>query len=449
MKKKMMFQCQDCGHETLKWMGRCSNCNGWNTFQESFKRDSRERAAQLEPALLQPYHEIDPVEGERVNTGFSELDLVLGGGLVGGSVVLIGGSPGVGKSTLMLQVAGFLSGNMKVLYVSGEESAGQLKMRGQRLQVEGKQLYILPETNFETVKEQIKKVNPGVLIIDSIQTMYRPELSSMPGTVTQIREVTAELMQISKMNNMSVFTIGHVTKEGVVAGPRLLEHMVDCVLYLEGDPHHNYLLLRGVKNRFGSTNELGVFHMREKGLVEIKNPSEVFLSRRPENTVGSVVVASLEGSRPLLIEIQALVTPSRHGNPRRMTTGLDSNRVALLMAVLEKKVGLFLQDHDAYLNVVGGVKLNEPAVDLGIAICLASSFKNIPINAQDIFIGELGLTGEVRSVNGLEKRIAEGHKLGFKRSLVPLSGLENASGKSLKGTRGITTLDEALELAFF
>jgi len=449
VKKKSYFQCQECGYEVHKWMGKCSECEGWNTFQEMYgEKKTADKGSLRQPGIVMPYQDIVPLEGERIETGFSELDRVLGGGLVKGSVVLIGGSPGIGKSTILLQVAGKLGNRCRVLYVTGEESVQQVKMRGKRLGIQGENLFVAAETNFEEIKSQLDHIQPAVMILDSIQTLYRPGLSSPPGTVTQIREVTAEVVETAKKKDISVFMVGHVTKEGVMAGPRLLEHMVDCVLYFEGESQQSYLLLRGVKNRFGSTHELGVFQMQERGLAQIENPSEIFLSCRQENTVGSAVTASLEGTRPLLIEIQALVTPTRYENPRRMTQGLDYNRVVLLMAVLEKKLGFYLHGHDVFLKVAGGVKLTEPTVDLGVAVSLFSSFKNCPVHSRDVFIGEVGLTGEVRAVKSLEKRILEGKKLGFQRFIVPSTSINSLNGLLAEEVKGVKTLKEALAIAF-
>lgn len=450
MKKKMVFQCQECGHQYPRWMGKCSQCGSWNTFIEVEKEVPGKRGTAKPAAggVARLYGEIDFSQEDRIKTGFSELDRVLGEGLVKGSVVLIGGSPGVGKSTLLLQVAGCLSRDYPLLYVTGEESARQIKMRGNRLGIQGPRLYVAAETNFEVIRGLLESLKPGIVIIDSIQTVYRPEVSSTPGTASQVREVTAEVMQLAKREAISFFLVGHVTKDGIIAGPRLLEHMVDCVLYFEGDPRQHFLLLRGVKNRFGSTNELGVFHMQDRGVVEITNPSEAFLSPGQDSSVGSAVVANLEGSRPLLVEVQALVTPSHYPTSRRMTAGLDSNRVALLMAVLEKRMGLYLHDQDAYLNVAGGVKLSEPAIDLGVAVALVSSFKNRPVSSRTLFTGEVGLTGEVRAVNSLEKRVAEGKKLGFDRFIVPSGSLESLGKRIPGGVEGVGNLEEALCLVF-
>ncbi len=449
MKKKTCFQCQECGYEVHKWMGKCPECQEWNTFQEMHKEKKlSEGGIERQPGIVMAYQDIVPLEGERIPTGYSELDRVLGGGLVKGSVVLMGGSPGIGKSTILLQVAGKLESSGPVLYVTGEESVHQVKMRGERLGISGKSLFVAAETNVEEIKKQVEQIQPAVMILDSIQTLYRPGLSSPPGTVSQIKEVTAEVVEMAKKKDIGVFMVGHVTKEGVMAGPRLLEHMVDCVLYFEGDSRQSYLLLRGVKNRFGSTHELGVFQMQEKGLTQIENPSEIFLSSRQENTVGTSVTASLEGTRPLLVEIQGLVTPTRYENPRRMTQGLDYNRVVLLMAVMEKKLGIFLHGHDVFLKVAGGVKLNEPTVDLGVAVSLFSSLKNCPVHSHAVFIGEVGLTGEVRAVKSLEKRILEGKKLGFQRFIVPYSGATSMNGISAEGIIEVKTLKQALSAAF-
>lgn len=403
---------------------------------------------QGEPARVTRITEIDTVEEKRTHSGYAEFDRVLGGGIVGGSLVLVGGDPGIGKSTLLLQAANAISSNgRKVLYVSGEESAKQIKLRADRLGSLSDNLLILPETDLERIESHIKTHNPDFLIIDSIQTVYRPGLTSAPGSVGQVRECTAFLLRIAKTLNLATFIVGHVTKEGAIAGPRMLEHMVDAVLYFEGERHHTYRILRGVKNRFGSTNEIGIFEMREKGLEEVLNPSELFLSERPHGVAGSCVVASMEGTRPVLVEIQALVTPSSYGTPRRMATGLDHNRVSLIMAVLEKRMGLYLQSQDAYVNVAGGVRLDEPAVDLGIALALASSFREQTMPPHDCYIGEVGLTGEVRGVSRIEQRVREAMKLGFTRLIVPTKSLRGWQPPAGVQVIGVETVQEAFQVA--
>ncbi|MCL6458887.1 MAG: DNA repair protein RadA, partial [Gorillibacterium sp.] len=384
----------------------------------------------------------------RIQTGNRELDRVLGGGIVPGSLILVGGDPGIGKSTLLLQTSHSLSMlGLKVLYITGEESAVQTKLRADRLGALSPQLFVLCETNLERVNEAIEKVAPDFVVIDSIQTVFHPGVSSTPGSVSQVRECTSHFMRLAKTQNMAIVLVGHVTKEGAIAGPRLLEHMVDCVLYFEGERHHTYRLLRAVKNRFGSTNEIGIFEMREEGLIEIANPSELFLSERPIGVSGSTVVASMEGTRPVLVELQALVSPTNFSSPRRMATGFDTNRLSLIMAVLEKRIGLFLQNQDAYLNVAGGVRLDEPAVDLGVAVCIASSFRDRPTRPEDIVFGEIGLTGEVRGVSRIEQRIREAEKLGFKRVIMPARSLKGWTPSGDIVIVGVNTVAEALAAA--
>ncbi|MBB6433322.1 DNA repair protein; 6-O-methylguanine-DNA methyltransferase [Leuconostoc carnosum] len=373
---------------------------------------------------------------------------MLGGGVVPGSMVLIGGDPGIGKSTLLLQVSGQLAQEGRVLYVTGEESATQVKLRADRLGVGHDEFYLYPETDMVAIKKQIDELQPDFVVIDSVQTMQEPDVTSAIGSVSQIREVTADLLQIAKTNNISVFIVGHVTKDGAIAGPKILEHMVDTVLYFEGDMHHNYRILRAVKNRFGATNELGIFEMRDGGLREVANPSEIFLEERLDGATGSAVVIALEGSRPILVELQALVTPTVFGNAQRTATGLDRNRVSLIMAVLEKRANLLLQNQDAYLKAAGGVKLDEPAIDLAVAVALASSYHDKETRPTDAFIGELGLTGEVRSVPQIEERLKEASKLGFKRVIAPqnnLNGIEIPDGLRVLG---VATLTQALKVAF-
>ena len=391
---------------------------------------------------------IETEKEPRIHTSMKEFNRVLGGGIVPGSLVLIGGDPGIGKSTLLLQISSQLAdNNLIVLYVSGEESTHQTKLRANRLKIHSEQLLVLSETNLFDITEQIEKIKPSFVVIDSIQTMYREEITSAPGSVSQVRECTMELMKVAKMNNIPIFIVGHVTKEGAIAGPRMLEHMVDAVLYFEGERHHTYRILRSVKNRFGSTNEMGIFEMKETGLQEVVNPSEIFLEERSHGAAGSTVVASMEGTRPVLVEIQALISPSSFGNPRRMATGIDANRLPLLMAVLEKRVGLMLQNQDAYVKVAGGVKLDEPAIDLAIAVSIASSFRDQPTRPEDIFIGEVGLTGEVRRVTRIEQRIKEAEKLGFKRVICSSNNLEGWQPPKNIEVVGIDSVQQALNLA--
>ncbi|XOS91245.1 DNA repair protein RadA [Brevibacillus laterosporus] len=449
-KVKTKFVCQDCGYESPKWMGKCPGCNNWNTLVEELERKQvggRERGMSTKQKA-QPITEVISDEEPRLDTTLGELNRVLGGGLVLGSLVLVGGDPGIGKSTLLLQTSFALAHqNNKVLYISGEESVKQIKMRADRLGVQTSNLLVVTETDLEQVEEQITFVDPDVVIIDSIQTIFHPAVTSAAGSVAQVRECTSHLMRIAKSKGIAIFIVGHVTKEGAIAGPRMLEHMVDAVLYFEGDRHNTFRILRAVKNRFGSTNEMGIFEMKEKGLTEVENPSELFLAERPIGVAGSTVVASMEGTRPVLVELQALVSPTSFATPRRMATGVDHQRIAMIMAVLEKRVGLMLQNQDAYVNVAGGVRLDEPAIDLAIAVSIASSFRDHSTNPYDVVIGEIGLTGEVRGVSRIEQRIREAEKLGFKRVIIPersMRGLEKPSGIEVIGVKNV---EEALEYA--
>ncbi|WP_283682924.1 DNA repair protein RadA [Parablautia sp. Marseille-Q6255] len=423
-KAKTVFFCQNCGFESSKWMGQCPGCRQWNTFAEEPKTVSRRSGTSAgsghQAAQAQTLLEIEMSSAPRTTTGIGELDRVLGGGIVQGSLVLVGGDPGIGKSTLLLQVCRNLSGSgKKVLYISGEESLQQIRMRAERMGTFTSQLLILCETDLEAIRETISSLRPEVVIIDSIQTMYSEAVASAPGSVSQVRESTGTLMQIAKGMNISIFIVGHVTKEGVVAGPRVLEHMVDTVLYFEGDRHASYRVLRGVKNRFGSTNEIGVFEMKETGLCEVKNPSEYMLEGKPEGASGSVVACTMEGTRPVLLEVQALVCRSSLAFPRRTAAGTDLNRVNLLMAVLEKRAGLGLSSCDAYVNIAGGIRMNEPALDLGIILAIASSMKDQAIPEKTIAFGEVGLSGEVRSVSMPQQRVREAKKLGFDTVILP------------------------------
>lgn len=448
--KTSIFFCQSCGYESSKWMGQCPGCKEWNTFVEEVvdKKSAgtlaKQKATASEAKVL-PLSQIEMTYDKRVSTDMKELDRVLGGGIVQGSMVLVGGDPGIGKSTLLLQVCRNLSEhNIKVLYISGEESLQQIKIRAERIGNFGDSLKLLCETNLDTIKAVIDREKPQIVVIDSIQTMFNEEVSSTPGSVSQVRESTGVLMQIAKGMGISIFIVGHVTKEGVVAGPRVLEHMVDTVLYFEGDRHAAYRILRGVKNRFGSTNEIGVFEMRQDGLVEVENPSEYMLSGKPEGASGSVVACSMEGTRPILLEVQALVCHSNFGIPRRTAAGTDFNRVNLLMAVLEKRLGLKLGDCDAYVNIAGGIKMNEPAIDLGIVLALISSYKDKPIDEKTICFGEVGLSGEVRAVNMAEQRVQEAKKLGFEVCILP--EVCRKSMTEVKGIRlvGVSNLLDAM-----
>lgn len=444
-KAKTVFFCQNCGFESGKWLGQCPACKEWNTFAEEPAVSSRKPAASAGARREKPQpktlSQITFGESARISTGSGELDRVLGGGIVKGSLVLVGGDPGIGKSTLLLQVCRSLSAeHRKVLYISGEESLQQIRMRAERMGTFTEDLQILCETNLEDIREVIARTVPEIVIIDSIQTMYSENAASTPGSVSQVRESTGILLQIAKGMNISVFIVGHVTKEGVVAGPRVLEHMVDTVLYFEGDRHASYRVLRGVKNRFGSTNEIGVFEMRQSGLAEVPNPSEYMLEGKPEGASGSVVACTMEGTRPLLLEVQALVCRSNLAFPRRTAAGTDLNRVNLLMAVLEKRAGLGLSSCDAYVNIAGGIRMNEPALDLGIVLAVASSMKDRPIDEKTIAFGEVGLSGEIRSVSMAEQRVREAKKLGFDTVILPESCRRQAAkveGIRLVGVRSV------------
>lgn len=447
--KNTIFFCQNCGYESAKWMGQCPGCREWNSFVEEQavtghgKSSSKAKVhtGSLERSKPSALSEVSLQEEDRISTRIKELDRVLGGGIVAGSLTLVGGDPGIGKSTLLLQVCKNLAEDKReVLYVSGEESLKQIKLRANRIGEFSDHLKLLCETSLENIEETIKRNKPEIVIIDSIQTMYHEEISSAPGSVSQVREATGLLLQLAKGLNVSIFIVGHVTKEGTVAGPRVLEHMVDTVLYFEGDRHASYRILRSVKNRFGSTNEIGVFEMEAEGLKEVLNPSEFMLNGRPKDASGSVVVCSMEGSRPILVEIQALVCHSNFGIPRRQTTGTDFNRVNLLMAVLEKRLGLQLGSCDAYVNIAGGIKIQEPAIDLGIVMAIASSLKNRTIDSGMIVMGEVGLSGEVRAVSMIPSRVQEAKKLGFTQCLIPevcLNSVREISGIKVIGIKNV------------
>ncbi len=451
-KRKTKFVCQECGYESARWMGKCPGCNNWNTLVEEIEASGSagKHTFNIGSKSAGKPEKITAIESQkepRITTAMKEFNRVLGGGIVPGSLVLIGGDPGIGKSTLLLQIASQLADKqLNVLYISGEESTRQTKLRADRLGVTSDLLYVLSETNLFDIAKQIEEIKPSFVVVDSIQTIFREEISSAPGSVSQVRESTSELMKLAKSNGIPIFIVGHVTKEGSIAGPRLLEHMVDAVLYFEGERHHSYRILRGVKNRFGSTNEMGIFEMKEEGLREVMNPSEIFLEERSQGAAGSTVVASMEGTRPVLVEIQALISPSSFGNPRRMATGVDNNRVPLLMAVLEKRVGLMLQNQDAYIKVAGGVKLDEPAIDLAIAVSIASSFRDQPTKGEDIFVGEVGLTGEIRRVSRIEQRVQEAAKLGFKRVICPKKNLDGWTAPKGIEVIGVDTVQEALKV---
>ena len=447
--KKSIFFCQNCGHEEAKWLGQCPACKEWNTFVEEridsgITKGTTVAARAVHEAKVVPLTEVTADDDTRSETGIKELDRVLGGGIVPGSLVLVGGDPGIVKSTLLLQVCQRMAQMKKILYISGEESQAQIKLRANRMGNFTSGLLLLCETNLGIIRSVIEKERPELVIIDSIQTMYSEDVTSAPGSVSQVRESTNVFMQLAKGLCIPIFIVGHVTKEGTVAGPRVLEHMVDTVLYFEGDRHASYRILRAVKNRFGSTNEIGVFEMRQSGLVEVENPSEYMLSGKPENASGSVVACSLEGTRPILLEIQALVCRTNFGMPRRTAAGTDYNRVNLLMAVLEKRLGMSLGNCDAYVNIAGGIKMNEPAIDLGIVMALVSSYRNRPIDEKTIVFGEVGLSGEVRAVNMPEQRVAEAKKLGFETCILPEVSLKMV--KEIQGIRlvGVKTVNEAV-----
>lgn len=450
-KNKSVFVCQDCGYESNGWLGKCPACNNWNTFTEEIQSASTNSKKESILYDVKPVNinDIQIESEERYLTGIKEMDRVLGGGIVKGSLVLVGGDPGIGKSTLILQICDSVRIDSKVIYISGEESIKQIKIRADRLGVKNPNLLMVSETNFKAVQALSEKETPALIIVDSIQTMFNEELSSAPGSVSQVREITAGLMRIAKTKNISIFIVGHVTKEGALAGPRVLEHMVDTVLYFEGERHLSYRVLRAVKNRFGSTNEIGIFEMKDAGLIEVENPSKLMISGRTESVPGSVIVSSLEGTRPMLIEIQALVCPTNFGMPRRMATGVDYNRITMLMAVLEKRVGMQLHNYDAYVNVVGGLKIDEPACDLGVVAAIASSFRNKPVDISTVLIGEVGLTGEVRAINQIDKRVIEASRIGFKNCIVPAGNFKAIEQiKELKdiNIRPVENVVEALSI---
>jgi DNA repair protein RadA/Sms len=455
MKKNVgtVFVCQECGYQAPKWMGKCSDCGKWDTLVEQIVEKSRQGGATARFSLTQndpvPMNSIQLDDDYRMLTGINEFDRVLGGGLVYGSLVLIGGDPGIGKSTLMLQALnGLALSHHRVLYVSGEESVNQISLRSKRLGTSSSELYVVSEVELEAIFQMVDKLKPQVLVIDSIQTMFNADLTSPPGSVSQVREAAMRLMIMAKKSNIPTFLVGHVTKEGAIAGPRLLEHMVDTVLYFEGDRNHMFRILRAVKNRFGSTNEIGVFEMKERGLDEVPNPSALFLSEMPENASGSVVTASMEGTRTILVELQSLVAGTSFGTPRRTVLGLDHNRVALLAAVLEKKLGMHLMNHDIFMNVAGGVKIDEPAVDLAIAAGIASAFLDRPIPGESVIMGEIGLTGEIRAISHLETRVSEIIKMGFKRCIVPESNFKRMIIPDGIALIGVKTLGETMEYLF-
>lgn len=447
-KNSTIFVCSECGYESSKWLGKCPACNNWNTFyEEKAIPTSKSTGVSKDKSKIEvvKLNEVKQTETVRIKTGLEELDRVLGGGFVSGSLTLLGGEPGIGKSTLILQICNTIKIDGKILYISGEESADQIKLRADRLKINKDNLLFLSETDIDNVEYALEKYEPKFVIIDSIQTMYSSEITSAPGSVSQVREITARVMKMCKMANITTIIIGHVTKDGNIAGPRVLEHMVDTVLYIEGERYFSYRVLRGVKNRFGSTNELGMFEMENEGMVEIKNPSSILISEREGNPAGSIIVVSIEGTRPILLELQALTVPSVFGIPRRNAIGIDYNRLTLLMAVIEKRAGYNLGSQDAYLNIVGGIRVNEPALDLGIVLATVSSFKNKSIGNDVVAIGEVGLTGEVRSVNMIERRIKEAEKMGYKTIIIPQSNKKVLKDKFDLDIIGVADINQALK----
>jgi DNA repair protein RadA/Sms len=452
-KSETIYACQHCGHQTRKWLGKCPECGEWNSLVEEraqpTKKGSSRTSFTLREVKAVPFNEIEPQDDVRIPSGVNEFDRVLGGGIVPGTLVLIGGDPGIGKSTLLLQVADKLSSsNTTVLYVSGEESERQIKLRGERLRVDARNVYLLPETNLENIFNEIDRIKPGAVIVDSVQTVFSGLIESAPGSVSQVREVAHQFLMLAKNRAVPVFLIGHITKEGAIAGPKALEHIVDTVLYFEGERHHNHRIVRATKNRFGAANEVGVFEMTGGGLVQVANPSQMFLQERPQNVAGSIVTACMEGTRPMLVEIQALVSGSKYGTGRRMTQGVDGSRVALMIAMLEKRAGFQLGGDDVFVNLAGGLEVDEPAVDLGIVTAIASSFRNLTIDPHTAVFGEVGLTGEVRGAMQASVRAREVQALGFKKIVMPASnvpGLERLLGIRVVGVRSV---DEALEELF-
>jgi DNA repair protein RadA/Sms len=454
-KPETIFACQSCGHQSRKWLGKCPECGEWNSLVEERERTTRKgnsrRGFKLREVAAVAYSEIESQDESRISSGVNEFDRVLGGGIVPGTLVLIGGDPGIGKSTLMLQVADRLSsgaGKNAVLYISGEESERQIKLRGERLRIEATNLFLLPETNLENIFHEVERLSPAAIVVDSIQTVFSAMIESAPGSVSQVREAAHQFLMLAKNRTIPVFLIGHITKDGSIAGPKALEHIVDTVLYFEGERHHNHRIVRAVKNRFGAANEIGVFEMTGAGLIPVANPSQMFLQERPQNVAGSVVTACMEGTRPLLVEIQALVSESKYGTGRRMTQGVDQNRVALLMAMLEKRVGLQMLGDDVFVNIAGGLEVDEPAVDLGVVAAITSSFKNIPIDPHTTVFGEVGLTGEVRGTTQAAMRAREAQALGFKKIVMPgsnKSGLERLLGVHVVGVKSV---EEALAELF-
>ena len=449
MKKETIFVCQNCGHKAGTWLGKCPECGEWNSLVEEKAQPVRRNGFSLRNVSAIAFTEIESQNDVRIPSGVTEFDRVLGGGIVPGTLVLIGGDPGIGKSTLLLQVADKLSAaGALVLYVSGEESERQIKLRGERLAVDAKNVYLLPETNLENIVKEIDRLKPGAIIVDSIQTVFSSAIDSAPGSVSQVREVAHQFLMLAKTRGVPIFLIGHITKEGSIAGPKILEHIVDTVLYFEGERHHNHRIVRAVKNRFGAANEVGVFEMTGAGLMPVANPSQMFLQERPQNVAGSIVTACMEGTRPLLVEIQALVSGTKYGTGKRMTQGLDQNRVALLIAMLEKRTGLQLTGDDVFVNIAGGLEVDEPAADLGVVTAIVSSFKNVNVDPHTAVFGEIGLTGEVRGAMQASVRAREAQALGFKKIVMPASNI--AGLERLLGVRviGVKSVDEALDALF-
>lgn len=452
MKSKSIYICNECGYQSPKWLGKCPGCGQWNTLFETLLQETKSSggAAKRAGAANQrkPKHisEIEINSESRYSTGLKELDRVLGGGIVNGSLILVGGDPGIGKSTLLLQICENAGKERKILYISGEESEGQIKLRAERLGVHSPNLYLISETDVQTIAECIETVKPDLVIIDSIQTMHREDITSAAGSVPQVREATNLFMRLAKNNGIAMFIVGHVTKDGALAGPRVLEHMVDCVLYFEGDRQMSFRILRAVKNRFGSTNEIGVFEMRDFGLAEVEDPSAMLLAGRPEDSSGSCVVCAMEGSRGVLAEVQALVTPTGFGNPRRMSSGIDLNRMILMIAVLEKRARVNLSNCDVYINVAGGLRIDETAIDLGICAAIAAGQMDIPLPPDMLFVGEVGLGGELRSVSWLEKRIHEAAKMGFRSAIVPKQSVRGIKIPEEFAVFGVATLKEAMQI---
>ncbi|HSP86804.1 MAG TPA: DNA repair protein RadA [Ignavibacteriaceae bacterium] len=443
-KTRVKYICSSCGYESLRWVGKCPGCESWNTFTEEIIETGNRKASAYKGNInLKKIDELEGSEKNRIITGIGEFDRVLGGGFIPGSVVLLGGDPGIGKSTLAMQAASKI--NQKVLYITGEESSAQIKTRAARLNIKSDNFFVLSETDLNIIIAAINSLSPILVIIDSIQTMYRHELDNSPGTITQIRECTSHLMDTAKKNDISILIVGHVTKEGFIAGPKVLEHMVDTVIQFEGESHHSFRILRSQKNRYGSTNEIGIFEMHEDGLTEVKNPSKVFLSEREKEISGSAITASIEGTRPILLEVQALVTPSNYGNPQRVATGFDYRRLSILLAVLEKRSKLRLSANNVFLNMAGGVKIDEPAIDLAVCCSIASSLMDKVVNSKTVIIGEVGLGGEVRSVGNIEKRIQEAEKLGFQKIIIPQNNSRGLkfSSSSIK-IAGVESLTEAI-----